>query len=279
MPLIQEIETPQKDEKVIVFAPHCDDEVLGAGGLIARSIKNGASVKLVLMTNGDGHRYSTVEDFRKIYPTPEDYINSGYNRQKESLNALEKLGVNKEDVIFLGFPDHGLGDMYGKNWSNPYKSSYTKKDSVPYANAFIKNVPYTGEKLSDVVTNLLEKVNPDFIIYPSSFDGHDDHAATNKFVEKSIKQLDYSKKYRYTYLVHYSNWPLPRGLKRTRFITPPAKLIQIQETWTKLTLTDDEEALKESALAQYSSQLQTPALKILMQGFIRRNELFTLIGN
>lgn len=67
-PILPEIQLPQKNQTVVIFAPHCDDEVLGSGGLIYKSIQNGARVCVVLMTNGDGQRYGTIEEFGKIIP-------------------------------------------------------------------------------------------------------------------------------------------------------------------------------------------------------------------
>jgi LmbE family N-acetylglucosaminyl deacetylase len=278
MPLLNEVSLPQKDDRVIVFAPHCDDETLGSGMFINRSLANGAKVTVVILTNGDGHRYSTVEEFKKIYPTPQDYIDSGYKRQEESINALGKLGLSKENIIFLGFPDHGLKNMLDSNWTNSYESTFTKKNSSPYSNSYVNKAPYKGEEVQNELTKILADKNPNYIVYPSEFDGHPDHFATNSFVSRALDKVSLTTKAKYTYLVHYSNFPLPRGLKRTRFLTPPAKLIQVQEIWQKLSLTDGQVQVKESAINQYTSQLQSPALKVLMQSFIRKNELFTLVS-
>jgi len=37
----------------MVVAPHPDDEVLGAGGLIQQAVAAGAEVRIVYLTNGD----------------------------------------------------------------------------------------------------------------------------------------------------------------------------------------------------------------------------------
>jgi hypothetical protein len=41
--------------RLLVVAPHPDDETLGAGGLIQRVRHAGGAVKVVFMTNGDGY--------------------------------------------------------------------------------------------------------------------------------------------------------------------------------------------------------------------------------
>ena len=98
-------------QRVLIMAPHNDDEVLGSAGLIQESLRQGAQVKVVLATNGDGYRLGTMEDLRRLRLRHNDYIRMGDMRQQESLNALKLLGVSAEQVIFLGYPDRGHGDL------------------------------------------------------------------------------------------------------------------------------------------------------------------------
>ena len=37
---------------LLVIAPHCDDEVLGCGGIIAKNSNNGNNVYIAIITNG-----------------------------------------------------------------------------------------------------------------------------------------------------------------------------------------------------------------------------------
>lgn len=82
----------------MVITPHADDAEGGAGGTVARWIKEGKSVVYVLCTNGDkGTSDPSVkpEELAKI-------------REKEQLAAAEVLGV--KEVIFLRHPDQELED-------------------------------------------------------------------------------------------------------------------------------------------------------------------------
>ena len=80
---------------LLVVAPHPDDELLMAAGVIASAKARGEQVKIVVMTNGD---YSG--------PTV------GLLRQNETvLGLIQYLGVTEDDVIFLGYPDGGLADI------------------------------------------------------------------------------------------------------------------------------------------------------------------------
>ena len=73
--------------KILVIAPHPDDEVLGCGGIIAKNIAEGNEVYVSVVTK-------TVEP---IFPADFDEKNKADCR-----NAHKSLGVTK--TIFLDFP-------------------------------------------------------------------------------------------------------------------------------------------------------------------------------
>jgi LmbE family N-acetylglucosaminyl deacetylase len=73
--------------RVLVVAPHPDDEVIGAGGTIARHVAEGDEVSLCIITQG----YSP--------PWPEGIVETA-RRQVEA--ARKVLGTRQ--VFFLGFP-------------------------------------------------------------------------------------------------------------------------------------------------------------------------------
>jgi LmbE family N-acetylglucosaminyl deacetylase len=95
----------------MVFSPHPDDETLAAGGLIQRVLSLGGSVKVVFMTSGDGFPEGVEKENRIARPTAQDYRNYGKLRKKEARQALRILGMKKEDVVFLNFPDGGLRNL------------------------------------------------------------------------------------------------------------------------------------------------------------------------
>ncbi len=43
--------------RVLIIAPHADDEVLGCGGTIARYVDNGDDVHVLVTTMGDPQMY------------------------------------------------------------------------------------------------------------------------------------------------------------------------------------------------------------------------------
>ena len=78
---------------VLVVTAHPDDSEFGAGGTIARLVKEGKQVSYCIVTNGNkgtGDRSMTPERLARI-------------REEEQRNAARVLGVTA--VEFLGFPD------------------------------------------------------------------------------------------------------------------------------------------------------------------------------
>lgn len=272
--LLSEMNLPAVGQKVLIIAPHTDDEVLGAGGFIASSIKNGAAVTVVITTNGDGHRFSSMEEFRKLYPSAQDYIQSGYSRQKESQKALAILGVDEKNIIFLGYPDLGLKNLLGKNWQKSYRSSYTKSNASPYNNSFHRDVSYTGENLTADLAQILKQITPDIIIVSSPDDIHPDHAAASAFLDRALEKNGLKQPPIYYYLIHYHHFPSPKGYHPSRLLSPPTRLIKLSNNWQKFMLDEETLTLKSKALRQYQSQLKVPFLHSLMDSFLRQNELF-----
>lgn len=73
--------------KILIIAPHPDDEVLGCGGTIKKYAKQGNEVYLCIVTK------AYIPDWT------EDFIK---NRRKETERVANVLGIKK--VIFLGLP-------------------------------------------------------------------------------------------------------------------------------------------------------------------------------
>lgn len=78
--------------RVMVFAPHPDDESIGCGGLLALLARAGVPTRVVLVSDGSG-----------AGGLPEG---AGEVRQQEFRAALARLGIG--DMALLGFPDGEL---------------------------------------------------------------------------------------------------------------------------------------------------------------------------
>jgi LmbE family N-acetylglucosaminyl deacetylase len=74
-------------ERLLVLAPHPDDEVIGCGGVVAQHVRERRCVRVVVATDGAEAGQRSV-------------------REEESRRGLAVIGA--EDIHFLRFPDRGL---------------------------------------------------------------------------------------------------------------------------------------------------------------------------
>ncbi len=88
-------------EKVLVIAPHPDDEVLGCGGTIAKHTNKGDIVDLCIVTQP------------YVPEWPESYI---HNKKKEIEKSRNILGIR--DVYFLDLPTVKLDNLLQKDINN-----------------------------------------------------------------------------------------------------------------------------------------------------------------
>ncbi len=269
-------------QRLLVLAPHCDDETLSSAGLILAAQRAGIQVRVVIATNGDGFLFATMRDFRKIYPSHTDFIRFGELRQQESLAALAALGVKSEQVTFLSYPDRGTPSLWNDHWAaaNPWRSPYSGDTQSPYAITYNPRSVYAGADYLADLTSILESYRPDLVVYPNSQDVHPDHWGLNVFTRLAltlIRRNDPSyQPAELTYLVHRPDYPEIRGLKPQESLTPPAILYALAPDWYRLDLTPADTALKGLAVQAYRSQL--PLLRGLMESFVRANEVFAPVA-
>lgn len=89
------------DEMVVVLAPHDDDAVLGPGYLIRAVLANGGRMAVVIFNDG-----------RAGYSDPAMKDEIVALRTRETRAALEHVGVPRDRVFRLNFPDFsGLGRL------------------------------------------------------------------------------------------------------------------------------------------------------------------------
>ena len=50
----------RRDDRILIVAPHVDDEAIAAGGYVFDAIANGAEVYVVYLTAGDCARFSAL---------------------------------------------------------------------------------------------------------------------------------------------------------------------------------------------------------------------------
>jgi LmbE family N-acetylglucosaminyl deacetylase len=252
--------------RVLVFAPHPDDETLAVGGLIHRLAKSGVPVRIVFITNGDGYPHAVMEELGTAHPTGPDYVAFGALRQREAIAAVRKLGLGGSSVRFLGFPDGGLAELWRTHWALPYVSPYTGKNRSPYPDTADPHVEYEGRDLTAVMARLLADFRPTMVIMPHPSDTHPDHSSASWFVTEAVQRLRGEGRLpadvqMLAYLVHYPSWPRLTGPPKDRRLVPLGTPAGTE--WSEADLTPGELDAKRAALAEYKSQLD------VMRGFLR----------
>ena len=277
-------------ERLVVIAPHPDDETLGAGGLIQRVIERGGSVRVVLVTAGDGYVEAVVHETGRPRPRPAEYVAYGERRLREARRALRELGgdaVRAEHL--LGFPDGGLEPLLKahRQRAHPERSATTEASEPPYPEAEHRDVRYDGDDLLAALVRCLTDVQPTLIAFPDPLDKHPDHRATGEFTLLALRAVTAAppKSPRTTprllaYLVHWPDWPpgwdatSPSPGATDAALTLPPGLPSRSLARVALTLTDKEVAAKRRAQGQYKTQQEV--MPALLAAFVRRTEPFTV---
>ena len=94
--------------RLLLFAPHPDDESLACSILLQRAVRAGAAVRVVYVTDGDDNPWPQRVLERKWRLNANDRRRWGKLRRTEALAALRVLGVNSSATRFLALPDQKL---------------------------------------------------------------------------------------------------------------------------------------------------------------------------
>lgn len=263
-------------DRILIIAPHPDDETIGCAGIIQKAIAAGADARILYLTNGDHNQLAFMVYEKRLTIRKGEFIHMGEVRGKEAIKAMEVLGLDENKLIFLGYPDFGTLNIFRRFWQEdkPYKSILTRVDRVPYKENFSYGNSYTGESILEDFKKVLIEYKPNKIFVTSSIDVNSDHRAACLFLE--IALLDLQKELPapeiWTYLIHWKGWPLPRNYHADTWILPPKEFGGSQITWYKNILTLEEEEKKYKATLCYKSQTESSAFYLL--AFARKNELF-----
>ena len=135
-------------ERFLIVSPHDDDAVLGAGLLIQLAKRENVPVQILIVTDGS-----------MGYCSDEEKDTIAQIRYDESLECYQGLGVPKENILWLGFPDCRL---------NEYRGRIPAETDNPLAIS-----GFTG--LQNNFTYYLREINPTQCFLPTSNDLHPDH--------------------------------------------------------------------------------------------------------
>ena len=167
-------------DRLLIIAPHPDDESLATGGLIQRAVKIGAEVRVVFVSDGDNNPWPQrlLERRWRIGATGRERW--GARRRAEALAALLVLGVPESSVVFLGWPDQGTTAA----------------------------LLHAHEQSIAVLTREIEAWRPTVIAAPSPYDVHPDHNALAVQLQLALARATCQPR-QLRYFVHRSG-ALPR---------------------------------------------------------------------
>lgn len=273
---IKEIEPIKKGDRLLILAPHPDDEVLACAGIIQKAVRVGANVRIAYFTNGDSNQLAFIVYEKRLTFRPGEFIHMGEVRRKEAISAMKLLGLNERNLVFLGYPDFGTFSIFRYFWqtNKPYKGLFSRASSVPYKDDLSFGAPYTGESILNDLENVIKGYRPNKIFVSHTLDVNSDHKTLPLFLE--IALADLSKELPspkiYPYLIHWNGWPLPRHYHPELPLAPPEKLGACEVGWLKNELTAEELERKHKAILCYKSQTRSSAFYLF--SFARKNELF-----
>lgn len=259
----------KQGERIIVFAPHPDDEILGCAGLIQKAIKNECDVYVVYLTNGDHNQIPYRIYDKKIITRPTDYIKLGEIRRKESINATSIIGIPQQKLIFLGYPDFGCLKIWEEFWGEnkrPFMSFLTRARSVPYKENFSYGRPYISDSILNDIKTIIQQLKPEKIFITSPFDTNVDHRALYNFIRAATLEIKDIKPEIFLYIIHFKKFPQ----KNVEFITS----LELPFTYEiyNVYLDDEERQKKSTTIECFKSQ--TIFKKNWFYSFVKKNEVF-----
>jgi LmbE family N-acetylglucosaminyl deacetylase len=136
------------EERFLFISPHDDDVAIGGGLMIQAAVADGVTVHVAVVTDG-AQGYCSMEEKDSISDI----------RRRETFAAYTLLGVPKENIHWLGFPDCQLARYSGRRAATP-------DDAV-------QSHGYTG--MQHTFTELLRQVRPNQVFLPTVADLHPDH--------------------------------------------------------------------------------------------------------
>jgi LmbE family N-acetylglucosaminyl deacetylase len=172
-----------KSDKVLVLAPHPDDESLGTGGLLQRVFAQKIPVRIVFATNGENNPWAQRFWERRWQIGPDDRLRWGQRRREEALNAMCALGGKRDCARFLNLPDLGTTRLLMQG----------------------------DPELSVLITEELQEWEPTLALIPTMLDAHPDHSALAVAFSMALDAIGGSSIRTWEYLVHKPQVPIPEA--------------------------------------------------------------------
>lgn len=274
-PEIDDMGVFKDKERILIIAPHPDDEALACAGIIQQAQDFAAQVRIVYLTNGDQNQLSFIAYKKRPALLRGSFMRLGQLRKEEAIKAMELLGLDKQSLIFLGYPDLGTFKIFTQHWqaNKPLRSFLGQCSLVPYRESISFTAPYDGKSILEDFKKILLEYKPSRIFISHPADQNPDHVAAYLFLQIALSDLEQeiTKPKLYPYLVHAKNWPLA-DYKPQLSLEPPEGFFGSEVDWSEFRLSQKQIDKKHRALSCYGSQMRYDTAHLL--SFLRRNELF-----
>ena len=150
-----------KGDRLLVLAPHPDDEALATGGLLQRAAEAGVETRIIFLTDGDNNPWpQRVIERRWRVSSAEARARWGTLRRNEARASLLVLGQGTCETEFWSLPDQGLTELLLSG-----------------------GTAFTG-RLRDAAAAW----RPTLLVAPSVYDQHPDHSAVGLAVDIVLRR-------------------------------------------------------------------------------------------
>jgi LmbE family N-acetylglucosaminyl deacetylase len=183
------------EDRILVFAPHPDDESLAAGGFLQRAFQAGTPTRIVYATSGDNNPWAQRLFERRWRIGLADRKRWGERRKQEALAALRVLGGSEEQAIFWDLPDQGINSL------------------------LMRAIRPAFELLREQVLEW----KPTLVLQPAAEDAHPDHSALHVLLSLACASLPEPPPTTLNYVVHRAQAPLPEPAHTLRLAPDEVK--------------------------------------------------------
>jgi LmbE family N-acetylglucosaminyl deacetylase len=186
-------------KKVLVVAPHEDDETIACAGVIRNAVENGDDVRILLVTTGG------VGDAPR-------------KRLTQTIAAMDLLGVSKDKIIYLGYEElfvlmcayHASPDELCPGTQE--EQTFAPMDLITDYHTIKYGQPadFSRRSILGDIEEILDGLRPDDIYMPAHMERHNDHAATALFVTEAIIHIKQRTRYSpdvHEYMMYRSGLP------------------------------------------------------------------------
>jgi LmbE family N-acetylglucosaminyl deacetylase len=147
-------------DRLLVFAPHPDDESIATAGLLQIARAGGASRRVVVVTDGDNNPWPQRWIEKRWRIDAAARARWGERRRAEARAACRILGIEEDAMQFLGLPDLGLTDLLMAN----------------------------DAQTQTLLASTLDRFDPTHIALPALSDRHPDHSALHVMLQLALAE-------------------------------------------------------------------------------------------